>query len=154
MNDDFDDYDDFYEDIIEKFKKYFKFDADLHDVDFLFIPEPIDFDKDLQDKNIKGFKVSYHYESGMDKPEIRIEGDVDDNEIRKYLKGAKLQRNPRFRLLKGGKNQNKEIDASTFALAPCNDEEENCSLEPYSEIYHLNDSIEIILEVPGIEKGH
>jgi len=155
MNDDYDDYEDFYADILEKFKKYFKINPDLSDVDFLFIPEPIkNFDMDSQDPNIKGFKVSYHFEPGMDKPEIRIEGDIDQKKMLEYLKGIKMQQNPRFKLMRKDQNQGKEIDASMFSLAPCNEEEENCSLEPYSEILYLEDGVEIILEVPGVEKGH
>ncbi|MHA1194180.1 MAG: hypothetical protein ACTSP9_18150 [Promethearchaeota archaeon] len=155
MNDDYDDYKDFYEDIIEKFKKYFKIDPNLSDVDFLFVPEPIkNFDIDSQNPNIKGFKVSYHFESGMDKPEIRFEGDIDEKKMHEYLKRIKMQQNPRFKLIKKDQNQRKEIDASMFSLVPCDEEEENCSLEPYSEIQYLEDSVEIILEVPGVEKGH
>jgi len=155
MNDDYDDYKDFYEDIIEKFKKYFKIDPDLSDVDFLFIPEPIkDFDIDSQDPNIKGFKVSYHFESGMDKPEIRIEGDIDEKKMHEYLKEIKMQQNPRFKLMRKDQNLGKEVDASMFSLEPCHDEEENCSFEPYSEILYFEDGVEIILEVPGVEKGH
>jgi HSP20 family molecular chaperone IbpA len=155
MNDDYDDYEDFYADILEKFKKYFKINPDLSDVDFLFIPEPIkNFEMDSQDPNIKGFKVSYHFEPGMDKPEIRIEGDIDQKKIHEYLKGIKMQQNPQFKLMRKHQNQGKEIDASIFSLEPCYEEEENCSLEPYSEICELEDGVEIILEVPGVEKGH
>lgn len=159
MNDDYDDddeYEDFYEDIIEKFKKYFKLDPNLSHVDFMFIPEPIkNFDNFRdQDPNLKAFKVSYHFESGMDKPEIKIEGDIDEKKMHEYLKKINMQQNPRFKLGRKDQNQRKEIDASIFSLVPCDEEEENCSYEPYSEIYYLEDDIEIILEVPGVEKGH
>ena len=155
MNDDYDDYEDFYADILKKFKKYFKINPNLSDVDFLFIPEPIkNFDMDSQDPNIKGFKVSYHFEPGMDKPEIRIEGDIDQKKMLEYLKGIKMQQNPRFKLMRKDQNLGKEVDASMFSLEPCHEEEENCSLEPYSEILYLEDGVEIILEVPGVEKGH
>jgi len=156
MNDDPDDYDDFYADILKKFKKYFKINPDLSDdVDFLFIPEPIkNFDIDSQDPNIKGFKISYHFEPGMDEPEIRIEGDIDQKKMLEYLKGINMQQNPQFKLMRKDQNQGKEIDASMFSLEPCKEEGENCSLEPYSEIHDLEDGVEIILEVPGVEKGH
>ena len=160
MNDDDDDYDDeyedFYEDIIEKFKKYFKLDPNLSHVDFMFIPEPTtNFDNfQDQDPNLKAFKVSYHFESGMDKPEIKFEGDIDEKKMLEYLKNIKMQQNPRFKVMRKDQNQRKEIDASIFSLVPCNEEEENCSLEPYSEINYREDDIEIILEVPGVEKGH
>jgi HSP20 family molecular chaperone IbpA len=153
-DDDHDDYEDFYGDIIDQFKKYFKIDPNLSDVDFFFIPEPINFDFDAQDPNIKGFKVSYHFESGMDKPEIRIESDIDKKEIGEYLKGIKIQENPNFKIMRKDQNQREEIDASEFSLTPCVEEVEDCSLEPYSEIHYLEDSVEIILEVPGVEKGH
>ncbi len=153
-DDDFDDYEDFYADIMDKFKKYFKIDPNLSDIDFFFIPEPMNSEFDSQNPNIKGFKVSYHFESGMDKPEIRIEGDIDKKEIAEYLKGIKMQQNPRFKIMRKDQNQPKEIDASEFFLTPCIEEEEKCSLEPYSEINYREDCVEIILEVPGVEKGH
>ncbi|MHA1670454.1 MAG: hypothetical protein ACTSV5_07720 [Promethearchaeota archaeon] len=148
-----DDYDDFYEDLIKKFKKYFKLDPNLSDVDFLFLPEPIN-NFDSQNPNIKGFKISYHFESGMDKPEIRIEGDIDKEEMSEYLKGIKMPQNPRFKFMRKSQNQRKEIDARTLSLEPYYEEEKINSLEPYSEVHYLDDGVEIILEVPGVEKGH
>lgn len=156
MDDDYDDYDDnedFYEDILEKFKEYFKIDPNLSDVDFLFIPEPIKNNILDKDSNMKGFKVSYHFESGMDKPEIKFEGNIDEKKIHEYLKKIKMQQNPRFKLIRKDKIKPKEMDASVLSLAPCEDEE-NCPHEPYSEIHDLENGVEIILEVPGVEKGH
>ncbi|MFX1600126.1 MAG: hypothetical protein ACFFB6_05970, partial [Promethearchaeota archaeon] len=72
-----------FDDIIDEIKKYFKIDSDKFDVDFLFIPES-ESNINLKPKNekIKGFKISYHFETGMEKPEIRIEGNIDDKRIR------------------------------------------------------------------------
>ena len=152
--DDFDDYEDFYEDILEKFKEYFKIDPNLSDVVFLFIPEPIKNNVMDQDSNTKGFKVSYHFESGMDKPEIKFEGNIDEKKMHEYLKKINMQQNPHFKLMRKDQNQPKEMDASIFSLEPCYEEDENCSPEPYTEIQYLENGVEIILEVPGVEKGH
>ena len=34
----------------------------------------------------KNYSISYHYETGMKEPEIRISGDVDDKGVKKFLK--------------------------------------------------------------------
>jgi len=73
-----DEFDDDYYDFLERIKKLLKIDKGVFDVDFLFLPES-NFDPNLnrQNKKIEGFKVTYHFESGMEKPEIKIEGDFD-----------------------------------------------------------------------------
>ena len=69
-----DEFDDDYNEFLERFKKFLNIDSDKFDVDFLFLPEPnFDPNNNLKDENVKGFKVTYHFESGMDKPEIRID---------------------------------------------------------------------------------
>jgi HSP20 family molecular chaperone IbpA len=152
MKDNYDD--DEYKDFIEKFKKFFKIDSDIFDIDFLFMPESIrDPDFDPRKTDIKGFKVSYHFEKGMDEPEIRIEGDVDEDKIKDYLKRMNIRNIPNIKRRIKRVSRNKEIDFGSLSLEPCNDDRE-CPIEPRTEINEYEDHVEILLEVPGIEKGH
>ena len=144
-----DEYDD-YEDILDQFKKFFKFDSNLFDMDFYIFPEMgkhLDPDK----KGSKGYKVSYHFETGMDEPEIKIEGDIDEKELNKYLKELDFRKDPRFKVLKQP-NQRKLIDASKIALAPTDQDEESPNTEPFTEVNDFNDYTQIIIELPGIQK--
>ena len=127
MKDNYDD--DEYKDFIEKFKKFFKIDSDIFDIDFLFMPESMrDPNVDPTNSEMKGFKVSYHFEKGMDEPEIKIEGDIDEDKIKEYLKGMDMRNIPNFKRVRKVPHS-KEID-------------------------EYEDRVEILLEVPGIEKGH
>ncbi|MFX1329880.1 MAG: Hsp20/alpha crystallin family protein [Promethearchaeota archaeon] len=145
MPDDFDD-------IIDKIKKYFKLNSDIFDIDFLFIPESKkDFKLDPEDKNIKGLKVSYHFESGMDKPEIKIEGNIDKKRIHDYLKNVDLSKYPTLERLFDTKFM-EEIDASELSLEYTRDSKDLSVLEPITEINDCKDFTEIILEIPGMRK--
>jgi len=151
MDDEFDDEE--YRDFVEKFKKYFKIDSDIFDIDFLFMPESVrnpDFDPSKSD--MKGFKVSYHFEKGMDEPEIRIEGDIDEDRIMDYLKRMNVKNFSNFKRVDKSLNT-KELDFGILSLEPC-DNEEDCVIEPYTEINEFEDYVQILLEVPGVEKGH
>ena len=151
MKDNYDD--DEYRDFIEKFKKFFKIDSDIFDIDFLFMPEAMrDPTFDPAKSDMKGFKVSYHFEKGMNEPEIRIEGDIDEDKIKDYLKNINMRNIPNFKRIKKA-SKNKEIDFGSLSLEPCNDDQE-CPIEPHTEINEYADHVEILLEVPGIEKGH
>ena len=150
MNDEFDDE---YRDFLEKFKKYFKIDSDIFDIDFLFMPEPMkDPNLDPSKSNMKGFRVSYHFEKGMDEPEIRIEGDIDEDKVMDYLNRMNAKNFSNFKRINKSVVK-KELDFGKLSLEPCDDEEE-CSIEPYTEINEFEDCIQILLEVPGVEKGH
>jgi HSP20 family molecular chaperone IbpA len=144
-----DDYDDF----IERIKKMFNIDSDKFDIDLFFMPESnmkLPFNPD--NKNIKGFKISYHFNEEMDKPEIRFEGDIDRKKIAEYLKNIDLSKHPQFKKIVKRRKSN-VIDAKELSLEPCT-EEESCVIEPFSEINCGEDKAEIIIEMPGIEKGH
>jgi len=146
MTDEFDEF-------FNRIKKYFKLDSDMFDVDFLFLPENT---KDLgsvpYDEQVKRFKVSYHFERGMDKPEIRIEGNLDDIKIKEMLKNVDLAKVPHLSDLYNS-SSSKEIDASKFALEYTSQTEENSenfSFEPYSEICDSEGMTEVLLEIPGM----
>lgn len=143
MSDEFDDF-------IDKIKKFFKINSDMFDVDFLFIPDS-ENKLDLKPKNnkIKGFKVSYHFETGMEKPEIRIEGDIDESRIREYLKDVDLSEYPYMKRLLETRSVN-EIDASKLSLDFS--EHDLSRLEPHTEVNNYKDYAEIVLDIPGMSE--
>ena len=148
-----DDYNDEYDDIIDRFRKFFKIDSDLFDVDFFFLPEQMkNLEFNSKNPNVKGFKVSYHFEKGMDKPEIRIEGDIDQEKLKEYLKGLNIEEAPHIKYV-NKPNKPKLIDAKTLSIEPC-EVGKSCVVEPFSEVNDFGDYVEIILEVPGVESGH
>ncbi|MFW9936951.1 MAG: hypothetical protein ACFFD5_04840 [Candidatus Thorarchaeota archaeon] len=150
MSDDYDEYDDFF----KKIKKFFKFKTDKIDVDFLFVPESsLDPNQNLKDKNFKGFKVSYHFEPGMDKPDIKFEGDLDNNKLQDYFKNLNLSNFSRIgNIIKSEKT--KVIDAKNLILHSPEKIKDSNIIQPFTELNVINDKIEIIMELPGIEKGH
>ena len=148
MSDDIDDYDD----IFDELKKLIKFDSSLFDVDFFLFPES-DFTKNLNDIDQKGYKVSYHFETGMDKPDIKIEGDIDENKLREYLKEFSIDGLPHLnKIMKSNKPSNRVYDANQLSLEPCDRNDPSCVVEPYTEINDFEDSSEIIIEIPGISR--
>lgn len=149
-----DEFDDDYNEFLERIKKYLNIDSDVFDVDFLFLPESnFDPNMNLGDENVKGFKVTYHFESGMDRPEIRIEGNFDEKKLQDYFKGKNISNIPQFRRLgKPGKRQ--AIDVGNLSLQPKIEHEKSMAKEPYYEINLHEDFADIIIEAPGIEKGH
>ena len=148
MRDDFDD-------IIDEIKKLFKLDSDIFDIDVLFIPEEdIDLGLKPYDKKLDGFKISYHFETGMDKPEIKLEGNFDDEKIKDFLKNVDMNKYPKLKKLFDS-HSTKEIEASELTLeTSCfKQDEEVFVLEPYTEINEGKKYFEILIEVPGIERG-
>jgi HSP20 family molecular chaperone IbpA len=151
MSDDTDEYDDFFDEL----RKLIKFDSSLFDVEFFLFPES-GFKKDLKDLNDldqKGYKVSYHFEKGMDKPDIKIEGDIDENKLRDYLKKFNIDELPHMnKIMKSNKTSNMVYDANELSLEPCDRNDPSCVVEPYTEINDFEDSSEIIIEIPGINQ--
>ena len=149
-----DEFDDDYNEFLERIKKYLNLDQGAFDVDFLFLPEP-NFDprRNRNDNNFKGFKVTYHYESGMDKPEIRVEGNFDEKKLQEYFKRFNLTQHPQIKRLNPSKDR-QVIDAGTLSLQPNYEKEDTLTKDPYFEINFHEDLAEIIIEAPGIEKGH
>lgn len=148
MRDDFDEF-------IDRIKKYFKLDSDMFDIDFLFVPESdINFNKNPNNKSVKGFKISYHYEPGMDKPEIKVEGNLDDKNIRDYLKNIDVSKIPKLNDLYRSQST-KEIDVGALSLDTTfhkDKESERKLLEPYTEICDKEGFSEILIEIPGMDE--
>ncbi|MBY9009686.1 MAG: hypothetical protein KGD74_07475 [Candidatus Lokiarchaeota archaeon] len=155
MSDEYDDeYDDDYTDFIERIKKHLNLDQGAFDVDFLFLPESkFDSRAIRNDDKFKGFKVTYHFESGMDKPEIKVEGNFDEKKLQEYFKKFNLSKHPQLNGSKPSRNR-QAIDVGTLSLQPNHEKEDSLTSEPYFEISFHEDSAEIIIEAPGIEKGH
>jgi HSP20 family molecular chaperone IbpA len=149
-----DEFDDDYNDFLDRFKKFLNIDSDIFDVDFLFLPEP-NFDPkgNQKDDNIKGFKVTYHFESGMDKPEIRIEGDFDEKKLKEYFKRFNNASFPQLKRL-GQSRKKQTIDVGTLSLQPNINPGKSMKKDPYQEINIHEDFVDILIEAPGIEKGH
>ena len=149
-----DEFDDDYNEFLERIKKFLNIDSDIFDVDFLFLPEPNFNPKtNLKDENVKGFKVTYHFESGMDKPEIKIEGNFDEKKLQDYFKRLNIPNFPQSkRLGQSGKKQ--AINLGTLSLQPNMEQEKSMAKEPYYEINLHQDFADIVIEAPGIEKGH
>ena len=139
------------DDIFKRIKKYFKFNGDIFDLDFFVFPEP-DLDNEPNSDNTdKGFKVSYHYESGMDKPDIKIEGDIDEKKLRDFLKDRKIEPDPQLNKLFKSQIKN-DINAEELTLEPFKHEDTSNVIEPYTDVDDNIGFAEIILEVPGIDK--
>ncbi|TXT58767.1 MAG: hypothetical protein BAJALOKI1v1_1560005 [Promethearchaeota archaeon] len=166
MSDEFDE-DDKYDDFIDKIKERFNIDSDIFDAEFYIFPS-----KDLGkrfgiDSEEKGFKISYHYEKGMDKPDIKIHGNFDKDKLEDYLKRMKFigKNNPNFKTLfqpnKKMHQVKKPIDATELSLnmpqevstENRNKHQEKLSSEPSVEIRESEEQVEIILEAPGIREN-
>jgi len=149
-----DEFDDDYNEFLKRFKKFLNIDSDIFDVDFLFLPEPnFDPNNNLNDEDVKGFKVTYHFESGMDKPEIRIEGNFDENKLKDYFKRLNITNFPQFKKL-GQSGKKQAIDIGTLSLQPNIERKKSMVKEFYHEINVHEDFIDILIEAPGVEKGH
>jgi HSP20 family molecular chaperone IbpA len=119
-------------------------------MDFYIFPE-MGKQLDPRKKKLKRYKISYHFEKGMDKPEIKIEGDINEKELKRYLKGFEFGKDPRFKMVKHP-NRNELIDATEISLEPDDQKEESYTIEPFTEIHDCATYSQIIIEVPGIQK--
>lgn len=168
MSDDFN-----YDDIIDKLKKQFGIDFDKFDVDFFVLPEEMLNEegkiKDLEESDRKPFKVSYHFEPGMDKPEISYDKNLDPEKMKEFFKKLK---NSKVRRLHGkgphahdaGEKKVRTVfDAEHMTLDFCQDDdnikdgdsenrEDLCIVEPFVEMDTFEDHTEIIIELPGIRR--
>ncbi len=148
MSDDIDD------EFFDKIKKLFKINADVFDLDFFMFPESNN-DKDpnlnFDVEDVKGFEVSYHYETGMDKPEIKIRGNIDKEKIQDFFKKYKFNFNPNNMQLRNP-NKTGAINANELSLELFKESNDSQVVNPRVEINDRDDYSEIVIEVPGIEK--
>ena len=149
-----DEFDDDYIDFLERIKKYFNLDQGNFDMDFLFLPEPnFDLNTIRNEDRFKGFKVTYHFESGMDKPEIKVESNFDEKKLQEYIKKFNLSEQSQIKRLNPSKDRH-AIDVGKLSLQPNLEKEDSITKDLYFEKNFLEDSAEIIIEAAGIEKGH
>ena len=152
-----DEYDDDYNEFLERIKKYLNIDSDNFDVDFLFMPEQ-NFNPNMnqKDNRVKAFKVTYHFEPGMDKPEVRIEGNFDKKKLQDYFKRFNISNLPQFKQAgqSGQSGKKQAIELGTLSLEPNIKHKKSMVKEPYHEVNIHDDFADILIEAPGIEKGH
>jgi len=159
MSDEFDD-DDEYDEFIDKIKDNFNIDSDVFDAEFYIFPSSGLGKKFGLDPEDKGFKITYHYEKGMDKPEIKIHGNFNKDKLEDYLKRMKFigKGQPNFKKLfqsniRKDKSQ-KIVDANELSLQePQGKEEKKEITEPSVELIESGDIIELIIEAPGIKES-
>lgn len=141
------------DELIDEFRKYFNLDSNSFEIDFLFIPESkTALNSKHDEKEMKGFKISYHFETGMEKPEIKIEGNIDEKRIREQLKDVDLNKYPNLKKILDSKII-EEIDAGDLSLESPLQEDDYYTIEPYTEIINKENSIEIVFEIPGMEEN-
>ena len=143
MSDDIDDF-------MKKVRRFFNIDTDKFDMDVFVLPEPLKEPHDFKDPK-RAFKVSYHYEKGMDKPEIKIDSNIDEKKLHDYLKNHnyldKIKDHvPLTPNIKKGINaEDLTLEDYIYDLPPE-------IQEPYIEINDFDDFTEIIMEIPGIDQ--
>ncbi|TFF96996.1 MAG: hypothetical protein EU547_05625 [Promethearchaeota archaeon] len=79
-----------FSDMLDKLKDLLNKKVDFTDIDLFVFPESRKNskkteEKSKRDKFPKGFKISYHFDKGMNKPRIKIDGNYDEKKIRNYL---------------------------------------------------------------------
>ncbi|MGV9171861.1 MAG: Hsp20/alpha crystallin family protein [Promethearchaeia archaeon] len=169
------------DDFIEKLKKFLDQNMDGYDMDFFVLsddgkkgvnPRKLkNLDENLKKKlgldpnnKFKGTKISYHYEPGMDKPEIKIEGEMDREKLnelfKRFFSGSPKMKKVRRVMSEARKEKKKIVDAGKFSLQPSQSEKKKLELEekecklmdPDVEMCRNGEKVEIIIQVPGIEE--
>jgi HSP20 family molecular chaperone IbpA len=87
----------------------------------------------------------------MEKPEIRIEGNIDEKKIQEYLEGIDMSQHPHLKKLLESNNI-EELDASKLSLEANELDDDLLIIEPHTEINNTKDYSEIVFEIPGISK--
>ncbi len=126
----------------------FNLDLDVIDLELFFLP---DNNKVSNSKEKKAFKVRYHMEPGWTKPEIKFDTSIDPEEVKKYLNKIKSSESNDVIYMRSNR-KSKLLNASELTLVPKSDKVLTIE-EPYAEINDLGSSIEILVEVPGINDG-
>jgi HSP20 family molecular chaperone IbpA len=152
MNDD--NFDEYYKKFKERFRDFFEgfsgiFNKDFDFTDFSEFPK-VDFDKDFKfkDNDTKSYSISYHFQTGMDKPEIRVRGNINDKFLAEFLRGIPgfITEQPTIKKLSLTPESLEKISKTESSGKPSE------AIEPYADITDLEDYIEICLELPGVKK--
>ncbi len=149
-----------YEDFIKKIMDDMNIDADVFDAEFIIFTS-----KDLNkkfglDPEDKGFKVRFHYEEGMDKPEIKVSkrDDLDQDKLKDLLKKMRFVHKSHPKIKKVLHSHTKDevpkvIDAKDLSLTAPNEPQNTQNVitrEPDVEVQDFGEKVEVILEVPGV----
>lgn len=134
------------DDFINKIKKLFKFETENFDLDFFIFPESnVDFEEDP-----KGFKISYHFEEGKEKPEVNIENDIGEGDLKDFLINSQEKRARSNKNLNPGTKNT--FDAVDVIFNEFEEQSDVGIKEPCTEINDFDSFTEIIIEIPGIRR--
>ena len=140
------------DDMFNRIKKFFNIDADMFDFDMFFIPEMNESHiLDPESENPEAFKVSYHFESGMEEPDVKIETNFNREEIEEYMKKLKASNDVRIQEVNKPIG-NMEIDAYNLSLENQQIDTISDIIEPYTEITDFDTFTEVLIEIPGVKK--
>lgn len=153
--------DDDVEDFFEKIRKMFKLNSDMFDLDMFFLPETMREDLDnpeagKEENSPKGFKVSYHFDSKEDKPDIKIEGNLNKERIKEYFNKRGLTKNKELSDFLGLNKQVNDgpLDAEILSMDPNEHKSVRSDIiEPFTEVNDCETFSEIVLDVPGITRN-
>ena len=102
----------------------------------------------LDEDDAKSYSISYKYETGMNEPEFRIEGDIDVDSFSKFLR--KL---PEFYT---ERPERKEIELTPELKMEDTEakieENSKISVEPYADITEFREFVEVCVELPGVSR--
>ncbi|MBD3350733.1 MAG: Hsp20 family protein [Candidatus Lokiarchaeota archaeon] len=104
-----------------------------------------DFDENFKvevpkDAETKSYKMSYKYETGMDEPEIYVEGDASEEDVERFIKGVQSRFGKHF--IDIGENKIKRLTTGEKETP----EYKECEAEKSEE----GNKICFTLEMPGI----
>jgi HSP20 family molecular chaperone IbpA len=133
--------DDYFDDFIDEIKRFFNMNSDPFD-NFLIDYFNSQDEEDERDKK-KSFEISYFYETGMDKPDIRVEGDFNKDIMKEFF----------GQFASPFEEHRKVLDAKNISLEPDFAHNSIFFTEPTSEVTEKEDGLEILLEVPGVIFG-
>ncbi|MHA1871671.1 MAG: Hsp20/alpha crystallin family protein [Promethearchaeota archaeon] len=157
----FDSFDDFFKKMREHIKKIWDDSFSFFDDDFFEEPE-IDAEEFMKfpkspyrtskDKNYS-YSMSYHWETGMDKPEIKIEGNAPKDVVDRFLKDV----SEKFGNYLDTNNIKFEIPASVSGANLATDDSQKETEEeewviPITEVNMSDKDAVITMDIPGAGK--
>jgi len=97
----------------------------------------------------KSYSISYKFGTGMKEPEIRVEGDIDEKTVNRFLEGVSHQ----FGFDAIGSMDPAKLLKPKSVPSDAEDEAEGYSV-PFTDIQDNDKGSTAILEMPGIGKEH
>ena len=137
-------------DLYEKIKEFFKMNPKVFDLDFLIFTDPDENSEDRRART-KPVKIHYHFEPGMDKPDVSVEGNIDKKELNDYFKRFDFPFNAQLKKMQNSKKE-RSFDARQLSLEPRLVESSPQVIEPHSEINESSECVDLVFEAPGVDK--